>query len=57
MLYELGRVLISGFAAVMPLLKTLASEIFEEGEGDIEIIFLRDSHSEAGIAGAEPSSH
>ncbi|MBI5118296.1 phosphate/phosphite/phosphonate ABC transporter substrate-binding protein [Candidatus Poribacteria bacterium] len=44
------RVFISGSAAVMPLLKTLANE-FSKKERDTEIVFLPDSHSEAGIAG------
>ncbi len=45
------RVLISGSAAVMPLLRILAQE-FMKTESDIEIVFPPDSHSEAGIAGA-----
>ncbi len=44
------RVFISGSASVMPLLKTLSGE-FSRKERDIEIIFLPDSHSDAGIAG------
>ena len=45
------RVFVSGSAAVIPLLKTLARE-FRKEEADIEIIFLPDSHSRAGIMGA-----
>lgn len=45
-----ARVFVSGSAAVMPLLKTLAGE-FEKKEPDIEIVFLPDSHSESAVAG------
>ncbi len=43
-------VFISGSAAVTPLLKMLAAE-FSKKENDVQIVFLPDSHSEAGITG------
>ncbi|RJP72403.1 MAG: phosphate/phosphite/phosphonate ABC transporter substrate-binding protein [Candidatus Abyssobacteria bacterium SURF_17] len=45
------RILISGSAAMTPLLKTLARE-FSKKEPGIEMVFPPDSHSDAGIAGA-----
>jgi phosphate transport system substrate-binding protein len=45
------RVFVSGSAAVTPLLKELASA-FAVREPDIEMVFLPDGHSKAGITGA-----
>ncbi len=45
------RVFVSGSAAVTPLLKELASA-FAIREPDIEVVFLPDGHSKAGITGA-----
>lgn len=45
-----NRILISGSSSVMPLLKTLARE-FRKDNSDIEIVFLPDARSAAGIAG------
>lgn len=45
------RVFVSGSAAVTPLLKELAGA-FAVQEPDVEVVFLPDSHSKAGIAGA-----
>jgi phosphate transport system substrate-binding protein len=45
-----NRVVISGSAAVTPLLRVLAGAFMKE-EGDIEIVFPPDSHSGAGVAG------
>ncbi|MCD6532641.1 MAG: PhnD/SsuA/transferrin family substrate-binding protein [Deltaproteobacteria bacterium] len=45
-----NRILISGSSSVMPLLKTLARE-FKKENGDVEITFLPDARSAAGIAG------
>ncbi|GAB4342926.1 MAG: hypothetical protein Kow0099_20940 [Candidatus Abyssubacteria bacterium] len=49
--HEKIKVFVSGSAAVTPLLKIMATE-FSKKEEDIEIVFLPDSHSEAGISGA-----
>ena len=45
------RVFVSGSAAVTPLLKDLAGA-FAVREPDIEVVFLPDGHSKAGISGA-----
>ncbi len=45
-----NRIRISGSASVMPLLKNLARE-FKVENSDVEIVFLPDGHSTAGIAG------
>ena len=45
-----NRILISGSSSVMPLLKTLARE-FRKDNREVEIVFLPDARSAAGIAG------
>ncbi len=45
-----NRILISGSSSVMPLLKSLARE-FRKDNRDVEIAFLPDARSAAGIAG------
>ena len=45
-----NRIRISGSSSVMPLLKTLARE-FKKENGEVEITFLPDARSAAGIAG------
>lgn len=45
-----NRIFVSGSASVTPLLKTLA-RAFSIKEPDVEIVFLPDSHSKAGITG------
>ena len=45
-----NRIRISGSASVMPLLKNLARE-FKIENSDVDIAFLPDGHSTAGIAG------
>jgi phosphate transport system substrate-binding protein len=49
-------VFVSGSAAVMPLLKTLAGE-FAKKENEIKIIFLPDSHSDAAVAGTSEKQY
>ncbi len=44
------RILISGSSSVMPLLKSLSHEFLKDNS-DIEIVFLPDARSDAGIAG------
>ncbi len=45
-----NRILISGASSVMPLLKSLSHEFLKDNSG-IEIVFLPDARSGAGIAG------